>query len=384
MLRTVRDIDFSNKIALVRVDFNLPMQNGIVQSVKRIEASKATIEYILERGAKVLLLSHLGRPVEGIYSEEYSLKQIIPSVESVLGREIAFAPSYIDGIFPEGQCILCENIRFCEGEKENSDTLSKRLASLCDVFVLDAFAVSHRKHASTYGISLYAKESCAGLLLEKEIISLETVLSQSAGSCLAIVGGSKVSTKIEVLSKIAEKVDTLIVGGGIANTFLASKGFSVGKSLYEEEYSEIAKRICAKTKVILPVDVKVCKKIDETAKLSTKDVAMLSADDYIVDIGEETISLYENEIAKAKNILWNGPIGIFEIASMSEGTKRIAEAIGSSSAFSVAGGGDTISAAEKFRVYNALSYVSTGGGAFLEYIESTSFASINILCSNKD
>lgn len=382
---SVKDVDLKNKKVVVRVDFNVPVKDGKVTSKVRIEAAIPTVEYILKKGGSVILLSHLGRPTEGEYNPEFSLEPVAKALEEIIKKPVRFEKNWLDGIsINQGEIVLCDNVRFNKGEKKCDDSLSKKMATLGDVFVMDAFATAHRAEASTYGIAKYVKVACAGLLLDAEIKALEQALKSPEKPMTAIVGGSKVSTKLSVLHNLLNKVETLIVGGGIANTFIKAEGYSVGKSLYEEELVDEAKGILevAKklgVKIPVPVDVRVAKEFSESAKATIKDVSEVKENEMILDIGPKSEAIIAKIVYSSKTILWNGPLGVFEFANFAEGTKALSLAIAQSDAFSVAGGGDTIAAIEKFDIKDKISYISTAGGAFLEFLEGKKLPAIEIL-----
>ncbi len=379
-LRTLEDLELQNKRVVIREDFNVPMKDGKITNDARIRAALPTIQYALNHGAAVILVSHLGRPQEGVCDEASSLTPIAAHLSHLLKKPVPLVKDWHHGfsILP-GEVALCENIRFSMGENSNDETLSAELAALGDIYVMDAFACAHRAQASTYGALAKAKIACAGPLLSSEVNALDRALIRMEKPFLAIVGGSKVSTKLTVLEALLNKVDQLIVGGGIANTFLAAAGFSVGASLYEPDLIPMAQKLLASHKVVLPIDVVVANEISDTAKHEVKTPDLVSAQNKIVDIGPKTIALYENLIAKAKTILWNGPVGVFEYADFAKGTEHIAQSIANSSAFSLAGGGETLSAIDNSGVADKISYISTGGGAFLEYVEGKSLPAIALL-----
>ena len=381
------DLDLSGKRVLIRQDLNVPVKNGKVTSDLRIQASVPTIEKALAAGAAVMLLSHLGRPVEGQYDEASSLKPVAERLSTLLGKPVRLEKDWLDGIvIAPGEVVLCENVRFNVGEEKNSDELGKKMAALCDVFVMDAFGTAHRAQASTHSVAKFAPIVCAGPLLASELDALGKALETPAKPLVAIVGGSKVSTKLTVLKSLSEKVDQLIVGGGIANTFIAAAGFPVGKSLYEADLIEEAQRLIAAAKqagsdIPIPVDVVCAKEFSETATATIKKVEDVEADDLILDIGPDTAKQYAELIKSAGTIVWNGPVGVFEIEQFSHGTQSLATAIAQSSAFSIAGGGDTLAAIDKYGINDQVSYTSTGGGAFLEFLEGKELPAVAILKS---
>lgn len=382
---SMEEISLKNKCVMIREDFNVPLEEGEITSDARIEAALPTIRKALAAGAKVVLLSHLGRPEEGKFSAENSLAPVARRLAKLLGRPVPLLTNWLNGIdLQAGEVALCENVRFNAGEKKNDPVLAKKMAALCDVFVMDAFATAHRAEASTYGVAEYAPIACAGPLLISEVEALSRALQNPNHPLLAIVGGSKVSTKLHVLQSLIERVDILLLGGGIANTFIAEQGYSVGKSLYEADWLPEAKRLLAlarsrEIKIPMPLDVVVASEISDTAKASIKSVCDIASDDMILDVGPKTIAMYCELISEAKTILWNGPVGVFEKAPFANGTKALAMAIAESHAFSLAGGGDTIAAIDKFKVADKISYISTGGGAFLEYVEGKTLPAVKIL-----
>jgi phosphoglycerate kinase len=381
------DLDLSGKRVLIRQDLNVPVKNGEVTSDLRIQASVPTIQFALAAGAAVILLSHLGRPVEGQFDEESSLKPVAERLSLLLGKPVRLEKDWLDGISIEaGEVVLCENVRFNVGEKKNSDELGQKMAALCDIFVMDAFGTAHRAEASTHSVAKFAPIICAGPLLANELDALGKALQTPTKPLVAIVGGSKVSTKLTVLKSLSEKVDQLIVGGGIANTFIAAAGFPVGKSLYEPDLIEEAQRLIAAAKqagsdIPIPVDVVCAKEFSETAVATIKKVADVEEDDLILDIGPDTAKQYAELIKSAGTIVWNGPVGVFEIEQFSHGTQVLSAAIAESPAFSIAGGGDTLAAIDKYGISDQVSYTSTGGGAFLEFLEGKELPAVAILSS---
>ncbi|MEY8673210.1 phosphoglycerate kinase [Francisella philomiragia] len=382
---TLKDVDLKNKKVLVRVDFNVPVKDGKVTSKVRIEAAIPTIQYILDQGGAVILMSHLGRPTEGEYDSQFSLEPVAEALSQIIKKPVRFAKDWLNGVDAKaGEIVMCDNVRFNKGEKKSDDELSKKIASLGDVFVMDAFATAHRAQASTYGVAKYVPVACAGLLLANEIKALEKALKAPKKPMAAIVGGSKVSTKLSVLHNLLDKVEILIVGGGIANTFIKAEGFNIGNSLYEEDLVGEAKDILAKAKergvnIPVPVDVRVAKEFSENAVAVVKNVADVADDEMILDIGPKSERNIAELLKSANTILWNGPVGVFEFDNFAEGTKALSLAIAESDAFSVAGGGDTIAAIEKFDIKDKVSYISTAGGAFLEFLEGKKLPAVEIL-----
>ena len=380
------DLDLSGKRVLIREDLNVPVKDGKVTSDKRIRASMPTIKHCIDAGAKVMLMSHLGRPTEGEPAEEFSLKPVAEYLTESLGQEVALVKDYLEKA-PElenGQVVLLENVRFNKGEKANDEELSKKYASLCDIYVMDAFGTAHRAQASTHGAGKFAPVACAGPLLAGELEALGKALDNPERPMAAIVGGSKVSTKLTVLESLSKVVDQLIPGGGIANTFIAAAGYNVGKSLYEEDLVDEAKRLmeAAKAKggeIPVPSDVVVGKEFSETAEATVKKVEDVADDDMIFDIGPETAARFGEMMKAAGTIVWNGPVGVFEFDQFGEGTKTLGLAIAESSAFSIAGGGDTLAAVDKYGIADKISYISTGGGAFLEFLEGKKLPAVAML-----
>ena len=379
------DLDLAGKRVLIREDMNVPIKDGKISDDTRIRASLPTIKHALDAGAKVMLLSHLGRP-KGGPDPKFSLAPVAEHLSDLLGgKNIRLEPNWLDGIEFEGdELVVCENVRFNEGETKNDDELSKKMAALCDVFVMDAFGSAHRAHASTHGTAKYAPTACAGPLLAGELEALSKALDNPARPMVAIVGGAKVSGKLEVLDALSKKVDQLIVGGGIANTFIAAEGHKVGKSLYEEDLVAEAKRLseAAKAKggeIPVPTDVVVGKEFSESAEATEKKVADVNDDDMIFDVGPDTAARYVEILKKAGTIVWNGPAGVFEFDQFGKGTKAMGMAIAESDAFSIAGGGDTVAAVGKYKIADKVSYISTGGGAFLEFLEGKKLPAVAIL-----
>jgi len=374
------DLDLAGKRVLIREDLNVPVKDGVVKSDARILASLPTIKLALEKGAAVLVCSHLGRPEEGVYSEEDSLAPVAAYLSKALNRDVPLVKDYLGGVeVKPGELVLLENVRFNKGEKKNTDELAQQYAALCDVFVMDAFGSAHRAQGSTHGVAKFAKVACAGPLLAAELDALGKALDKPARPMLAIVAGSKVSTKLDVLNSLADICDSLIVGGGIANTFLAAAGLPVGKSLYEADLVDTAKAIAAKVSVPLPVDVVVAKAFAEDAEATVKAVKDVAEDDMILDIGPQTAAMFAEMLKASQTILWNGPVGVFEFDQFGNGTKALALAIAESPAFSIAGGGDTLAAIDKYGVAEQISYISTGGGAFLEFVEGKVLPAVQVL-----
>jgi len=374
------DIQLSGKRVLVREDLNVPLKDGVVASDARIRACLPTITSLQESGASTILMSHLGRPTEGEFDAQFSLRPVADRLSELLGSNVELIKAWEEQFdVSPGQVVLLENVRFNIGESKDDENLSRRYASICDVFVMDAFGSAHRAQASTHGVAKYADVAAAGPLLTAELDALNSVLTNPATPMVAIVGGSKVSTKLKVLETLADKVDQLIVGGGIANTFLAAAGFPVGKSLYEEDLIEVARELALKTNIPLPKDVVTGKQFDATAKAEVKAKEDVNEDDMIFDIGPSAALEIEGIVKDAGTILWNGPVGVFEFDQFAKGTESMSFAIAESKAFSVAGGGDTLAAIDKFGIKENLSYISTGGGAFLEYVEGRTLPAVSIL-----
>ncbi|SDS94359.1 phosphoglycerate kinase [Pseudomonas oryzae] len=374
------DLDLAGKRVLIREDLNVPVKDGVVKSDARILASLPTIKLALEKGAAVMVCSHLGRPTEGEFSAENSLQPVADYLSKALGRDVPLVRDYLGGVDVQpGQVVLFENVRFNKGEKKNSDELAQQYAALCDVFVMDAFGTAHRAEGSTHGVAKFAKVAAAGPLLAAELEALGKALDKPARPMVAIVAGSKVSTKLDVLNSLAEICDQLIVGGGIANTFLAAAGYKVGKSLCEADLLDTAKAIAAKVAVPLPVDVVVAKEFAESASATVKGINEVADDDMILDIGPQTAAMFAEMLKASQTILWNGPVGVFEFDQFGNGTRALAQAIAASDAFSIAGGGDTLAAIDKYGVAEQISYISTGGGAFLEFVEGKVLPAVAVL-----
>ena len=385
-IRSINDYPLKNQRVLIREDLNVPIKNGKVINDARINAALPTIHYALQEGAVTLLMSHLGRPQEGVpisAQAEFSMAPVAQRLGELLGQTVAIMPpdfSQEDSLkLAPGTCVLLENVRTNVGEKANEDSLASYYAGLCDIFVMDAFGTAHRAQASTHGVARFAEKACAGPLLKGELNALDKALTNPQRPMLAIVGGAKVSSKLGVLQALATKVDQLIVGGGIANTFLAAAGFPVGKSLVEEEMIATARMLMAETDIPLPVDVMVAKEFSEQAAATLKGVEDVADDDMILDIGPETSKRFSEIIAGMKTILWNGPIGVFEFEAFSHGTEVVSRAIAANAGFSIAGGGETITAIDKFGISSDISYISTGGGAFLEFVQGEVLPAVAVL-----
>jgi len=384
-LRRMTELALAGKRVLIREDLNVPMANGGVTSDARIRAALPTLRQALDAGAKVFVMSHLGRPAEGVYDEQFSLAPVARRLGELLGKPVELRKEWLADLdCAPGQLVLCENVRFNKGEKKDQEDLARRMAALCDVFVMDAFGTAHRAEASTHGVARFAPVACAGPLLVGELEALERALATPARPLVAIVGGAKVSTKLTVLESLLARVDHLIVGGGIANTFLAATGVAVGKSLYEADMLDTARKLLeqAKTRgaaIPLPTDVVVATEFAATAKAQVRAVGEVRPDELILDIGPQTAKHFAAQLQKAGTILWNGPVGVFEFDQFGEGTRTLAHAIAHSKAFSLAGGGDTLAAIEKYDVEKGISYISTGGGAFLEFVEGKTLPAVAIL-----
>ncbi len=379
-IRSVQDIDLRNQRVLIRADLNVPVKDGLVTSDARIVASLATIKLALDAGASVLVMSHLGRPTEGQYADEYSLAPVAQRLAQLLDRDVPLLAQPEDCPAIEyGEIGLLENVRFLMGEKSNSAELSQRLSDQCDVFVMDAFGTAHRAHASTHGVAELAVTACAGLLLDAELKAFQQTLSAPEKPMVAIIGGAKVSTKLKVLGSLANIADRIIVGGGIANTFIAAAGYEIGKSLYEPALLEVAKNIAGRVEIPIPVDVMVSRAFDEAAPAIVKSIDDVAADEMIMDIGPVTARAWAETLMDARTIMWNGPLGVFEFDQFGEGTRVLAQAIADSSAYSIAGGGDTLAAVDKYCVTDGISYISTGGGAFLELVEGKVLPAVEML-----
>ncbi|SLM64703.1 Phosphoglycerate kinase [Dickeya aquatica] len=374
------DLDLAGKRVLIRADLNVPVKDGKVTSDARIRASLPTIETALKQGARVMVTSHLGRPTEGEYNEEFSLLPVVNYLKEHLSSPVRLAKEYLDGVeVAEGELVVLENVRFNKGEKKDDEVLSKKYAALCDVFVMDAFGTAHRAQASTHGVGKFAPIACAGPLLSDELEALGKALGNPARPMVAIVGGSKVSTKLTVLDSLSKIADQLIVGGGIANTFVAAQGHNVGKSLYEAELIPEAKKLLETCDIPVPSDVRVATEFSETAPATLKSVTAIKDDEQILDLGDVSAERLADILKNAKTILWNGPVGVFEFPNFRKGTEIIANAIANSDAFSIAGGGDTLAAIDLFGIADKISYISTGGGAFLEFVEGKKLPAVVML-----
>ena len=379
------DLDLAGKRVLIREDLNVPVKNGKVTSDARLLAAIPTIELALQKGAKVMVCSHLGRPDEGVYDAEFSMQPVVDYLAGALKAPVRLVADYLDGVeVALGEVVVFENVRFNKGEGKNDEALSKKLAALCDVFVMDAFGTAHRAQATTHGVAKFAQVACAGPLLAAELDALAAALKNPKRPLVAIVGGSKVSTKLTVLESLSSVVDQLVVGGGIANTFIAANGNSVGKSLCENDLIPEAQRLMAQAKarggnIPVPTDVVTGKAFSEDTVAELKNVADISADDMVFDIGPDSTQALVDILKNAGTIVWNGPVGVFEFSQFEAGTKALAEAIANSDAFSIAGGGDTLAAIDKYGVADRISYISTGGGAFLEFLEGKTLPAVEIL-----
>ncbi|EGY32987.1 phosphoglycerate kinase [Aggregatibacter actinomycetemcomitans serotype e str. SC1083] len=374
------DLDLNGKRVFIRADLNVPVKDGKVTSDARIRATIPTLKLALEKGAKVMVTSHLGRPTEGEFKPEDSLQPVVDYLNEHLDVPVRLVRDYLDGVdVNAGEIVVLENVRVNKGEKKNDPELGKKYAALCDVFVMDAFGTAHRAQASTYGVAEFAPVACAGPLLAAELDALGKALKEPARPMVAIVGGSKVSTKLEVLNSLSKIADQIIVGGGIANTFIAAAGHNVGKSLYEADLIPVAKALAASTDIPVPVDVRVGTEFSETAPATEKSVTEVKDDESIFDIGDKSAEQLADIIKNAKTVLWNGPVGVFEFPNFRKGTEIISRAIANSDAFSIAGGGDTLAAIDLFGIADKISYISTGGGAFLEFVEGKVLPAVEIL-----
>ncbi|UQG59543.1 phosphoglycerate kinase [Marinobacter sp. M3C] len=381
-IKKMTDLNLAGKRVLIREDLNVPLKNGSITSDARIRAALPTIKAAANAGAKVMLMSHLGRPEEGVYDEAASLKPVADQLSKALGQNVRLIKDYLNGEdlhLANGDVVLFENVRFNKGEKKDDEALAKQYAALCDIYVMDAFGTAHRAQASTHGVGKFAPEACAGPLLAGELDALGKALDNPARPVVAIVGGSKVSTKLDVLNALEKVCDQIIVGGGIANTFLAAAGHPVGKSLCEHDLIDAAKDIASRVEIPLPVDVVVASEFSETATATIRNISDVTEDDMILDVGPETAGQFAGLLKNAKTILWNGPVGVFEFDQFENGTKVLAHAIADSAAFSLAGGGDTVAAIDKYGVSEKISYISTGGGAFLEFVEGKILPAVAML-----
>ena len=374
------DLDLRGKRVLIRQDLNVPVREGIVSSDQRIKASLPTIQYCIDAGARLMIMSHLGRPTEGIIDAQYSLQPVANYLSDAIGKSVNLNTDYLDNppVLDDGDVLLLENVRFNVGEKADDETLSKRYADLCDVYAMDAFGTAHRAQASTHGVGLFAPVACAGPLLSAELEALSMAFDKPKRPVVAIVGGSKVSTKLTVLDALSEVVDQLIPGGGIANTFIAAAGYNIGQSLAEIDLIPEAKRLIEIARangkdIPVPTDVVCGKAFSEQTQATIKLVSEVDDDDMILDIGPETASKFAKLMAQAETIVWNGPVGVFEFAQFGEGTRMLGQAIASSNAFSIAGGGDTLAAVDKYNIESGISYISTGGGAFLSFLKAKNY-----------
>lgn len=379
------DLALRGKRVLVREDLNVPVKDGKVTSDARIRAALPTIKMAMEAGARTMLMSHLGRPTEGEFDESQSLAPVADRLTELLGRRVRIVRDWIEGVeVEEGEVVLCENVRFLKGEKADDEDLARRMAAICDVYVMDAFGTAHRAQASTHGVARFAPVACAGPLLSRELEALGHAMKNPERPLVAIVAGSKVSTKLTVLERLTQVVDRLIVGGGIANTFIAAAGYDVGKSLHEPDLIPEAKRLMEQARakggeIPVPSDVVVATEFDASAEADVKKVDEISSDEMVLDIGPDTAEAFADSLKEAGTIVWNGPVGVFEFDQFAQGTRILAEAIAESSAFSIAGGGDTLAAVDKFGIADRVSYISTGGGAFLEFLEGKTLPAVAVL-----
>ena len=378
----MQDLDLQGLRTMIRLDLNVPIENGVITSAARIQAALPTVEIALSKGATVILLSHLGRPDPEALDGSFSLEPVARKLEELMGKPVCFLADWIEGI-PDinDKLILCENTRYLKGEKTNDESLSKQIANLCDVYVMDAFGASHRQHASTFGVVQYAEQACIGPLLSREIEYLTKALSEPEKPLVAIIGGAKISSKLGVIESLSKTCDQIIVGGAIANTFLLAEGKETGKSLIEPEMVGPATRILNLdgVNVPIPIDVTVAKEFSNEAIAETKSVEEIEKDDVILDIGPETAIIYKDIINKAKTIIWNGPLGVFEFDQFSNGTRSLAKAVEKNSGFKIVGGGDTVAVVEKYNIADSISYISTGGGAFLEFLKNRTLPSVEVL-----
>lgn len=383
-MRTMNQLSLTNKRVLIREDLNVPIRDGRVANDARLRAAVPSIQAAVNAQARVILMSHLGRPTEGEFDPQYSMAPVAEALSALMGMPVVFKSEWPSDAPQPGEVWLLENVRFNEGEKVNADALARQYAALCDVFVMDAFGTAHRAQASTHGVAKFAPESCAGPLLAGELDALSRALSAPATPMVAVVGGSKVSTKLAVLEQLSQTCDQLVVGGGIANTFLAAAGYPVGKSLCEVELIPTAKALMSKTQIPLPIDVVVAKAFSESAEATVKLAADVADDDMILDVGPLSQASMAEVLLAAGTILWNGPVGVFEFDAFSGGTRALSNAVAQSKAFSVAGGGDTLAAIDQFEIADQVSYISTGGGAFLEFVEGKTLPAVEILEDQTD
>ena len=384
MIKTMSDLNVQGKRVLVRQDLNVPIKDGQVTSTARIDAAIPTLQALLEQGAQVAVMSHLGRPAEGVCEPEFSLAPVAATLSAKLGRDVPLVTDWIDGFEQSADLVLLENVRYLKGEKKDDEALSKKMAALCDVYLMDAFGTAHRAQASTHGVGRFAPEVAAGPLMAAELDALGKALANPERPAVAIVGGSKVSTKLDVLTELANQVDQIVVGGGIANTFLAAAGYPVGQSLMEVDLIETAKTLMSKVDIPLPVDVVVATEFSIDAEATVKRVQDVADHDMILDVGPETQASYQELMASAKTILWNGPVGVFEFPQFEGGTRALSMAIAASDGFSLAGGGDTLAAIDQFGIADQISYISTGGGAFLEFVEGKELPAVHMLKSRNE
>lgn len=379
-MKTMQDFDLAGRRVLIRQDLNVPIQDGRVTSDARLRAALPTLQQALESGARVMVMSHLGRPEEGRFDPALSMAPVAERLGELLGRTVPVVADWRDGLELEpGQLVLLENVRFNIGEQSDDDELARNYAALCDLFVMDAFGTAHRAQASTHGVARHAPEACAGPLLAAELEALERALNAARRPLVAIVGGAKVSTKLEVLRALAQRCDQLIVGGGIGNTFMAAAGLPVGRSLWEPELLDTARDIMAMTDIPLPTDVVVASELSAEAVATVKPATEVTEEDMILDIGPDSARQLARQLRQAGTIIWNGPVGVFEIEAFGEGTRTLAQAIVASDAYSIVGGGDTLAAVDQYGIADQISYISTGGGAFLEYVEGKTLPAVAIL-----
>ena len=384
MIKTMSDLNVQGKRVLVRQDLNVPIKDGQVTSTARIDAAIPTLQALLEQGAQVAVMSHLGRPEEGVCEPEFSLAPVATTLSAKLGRDVPLVTDWIDGFEQSADLVLLENVRYLKGEKKDDEALSKKMAALCDVYLMDAFGTAHRAQASTHGVGRFAPEVAAGPLMAAELDALGKALANPERPAVAIVGGSKVSTKLDVLTELANQVDRIVVGGGIANTFLAAASYPVGQSLMEVDLIETAKTLMSKVDIPLPVDVVVATEFSIDAEATVKRVQDVADNDMILDVGPKTQASYQELMALAKTILWNGPVGVFEFPQFEGGTRALSMAIAASDGFSLAGGGDTLAAIDQFGIADQISYISTGGGAFLEFVEGKELPAVHMLKSRNE